>query len=61
MLLYEERVVGGEPRVDVEEYEVEVVEACEGTVVGVAAGIVKGCVVVVWGCGGGDGVVELSE
>jgi hypothetical protein len=49
-------VVGGEPRVDVEEYEGdEVVEVCEGTVVRVAAGIVKGCVVVVWGCGGGDG------
>ena len=49
-------MVGGEPRVDVEEYEeLSVVEVCEGTFVGVAAGIVKGCVFVVWGCGGGDG------
>jgi hypothetical protein len=49
-------VVGGEPRVDVEEYEEdEVVEVCEGTFVGVAADIVKKPVCVVWRCGGGDG------
>lgn len=49
-------MAGGEPRVDVEEYEeLSVVEVCEGTFVGVAAGILKGCMFVVWGCGGGDG------
>lgn len=38
--------MGGEPRVDVEEYEedVVVVEVCEGTVVGVAEGIAGSCV-----------------
>lgn len=47
--------MGGEPRVDVEEYDedVVVVEVCEGTVVGVAEGIVGSCVFVAWGCGGG--------